>query len=89
MHSAKQCLDAIFNAREIGFDWVSVDLIYGMLGQSVDDVKYDIEKILELDLFHVVCTKLHMETLLKKRTGVSGERESLWQKKGGLLTFVR
>ncbi|MEM5331831.1 radical SAM protein [Paraburkholderia sp. JHI2823] len=82
MHSAGQCLDAIFNAREIGFDWVSVDLIYGMLGQSVDDVKYDIEKILQLDISHVVCTKLHMETLLKKRTGVSGERESLWQKKG-------
>ncbi|NUX59345.1 radical SAM protein [Paraburkholderia youngii] len=87
MHSAEQCLDAIFNAREIGFDWVSVDLIYGMLGQSVDDVKHDIEKILELDLSHVVCTKLHMETLLKKRTGVSGERESLWQKKGGLINI--
>ncbi|MGF6536775.1 radical SAM protein [Paraburkholderia youngii] len=87
MHSAEQCLDAIFNAREIGFDWVSVDLIYGMLGQRVDDVKHDIEKILELDLSHVVCTKLHMETLLKKRTGVSGERESLWQKKGGLINI--
>ncbi|CAD6562710.1 radical SAM protein [Paraburkholderia sabiae] len=82
MHSAEQCLDAIFNAREIGLDWVSVDLIYGMLDQSVDDVKYDIEKTLELELSHVVCTKLHMEKFLKKRTGVSGERESLWQKNG-------
>ncbi|MCZ4093370.1 radical SAM protein [Sinorhizobium psoraleae] len=82
MHSAEDCVKTIYNAREIGFEWVSVDLIYGMLGQSVDDVKYDMEKTLELELSHVVCTKLHMEEFMKKRTGVSGERVSLWQKKG-------
>jgi oxygen-independent coproporphyrinogen III oxidase len=82
MHSAEECVETIYNAREIGFDWVSVDLIYGMLGQSVDDVKHDMEKTLELELSHVVCTKLHMEEFMKTRTGVSGERESLWQKKG-------
>ncbi|STQ43526.1 HemN C-terminal region [Ewingella americana] len=30
----------------------------------------------------MVCTKLHMDEFIKNRTGVSGERESLWQKKG-------
>ena len=82
MHSADECVETVHAARQVGFDWISVDLIYGMLGQSVDHVKYDMEKALELGLFHVVCTKLHMEELIKKRTGVSGERESLWQKKG-------
>ncbi|ASL28971.1 radical SAM protein [Azotobacter chroococcum] len=82
MHSAEECVETIYNARELGLDWVSVDLIYGMLGQSVDDVKYDMEKTLELELSHVVCTKLHMEEFMKTRTGVSGERQSLWQKKG-------
>lgn len=82
MHSADECEETIHSARELGIDWVSVDLIYGMLGQTVDDVKYDMEKTLELELSHVVCTKLHMEEFMKTRTGVSGERESLWQKKG-------
>jgi len=82
MHSADDCIETIHNARALGFDWVSVDLIYGMLGQGVDDVRYDMEKTLELGLSHVVCTKLHMEEFMKTRTGVSGERESLWQKKG-------
>lgn len=46
MHSAEECVETIHHARSIGLDWVSVDLIYGMLGQSVDDVKYDMEKSL-------------------------------------------
>jgi oxygen-independent coproporphyrinogen-3 oxidase len=82
MHSADECISTVYQARDLGFNWVSVDLIYGMLGQSVDDVKYDMEKTLELELSHVVCTKLHMEEFMKTRTGVSGERESFWQKKG-------
>lgn len=82
MHSADECVETIHHAREIGLDWVSVDLIYGMLGQSVDDVKYDMEKSLELELSHVVISKLHMEEFMKTRTGVSGEKESHWQRKG-------
>jgi len=82
MHSAEECVETIRHARDIGLDWVSVDLIYGMLGQGVDDVKYDMEKTLELELSHVVITKLHMEEFMKTRTGVSGERQSHWQRKG-------
>ncbi|MFC3942982.1 radical SAM protein [Pseudomonas gingeri NCPPB 3146 = LMG 5327] len=82
MHSADECEETIHHAREIGLDWVSVDLIYGMLGQTVDDVKYDMEKTLELELSHVVIAKLHMEEFMKSRTGVSGEKQSHWQRKG-------
>ncbi|MDL2410868.1 radical SAM protein [Rhizobium calliandrae] len=82
MHSAKECIETIYDAREVGIDWVSVDLIYGMLGQSVDDVGYDMETTRQLDLSHVVCTKLHLEEFMKIRTGVSGERRSVWQKAG-------
>ncbi|UIF87975.1 radical SAM protein [Cupriavidus sp. UYPR2.512] len=80
MHSARACIETIYDAREIGFNWISVDLIYGLLDQNVDDVKRDVEKIIELGLSHVVCTKLHMDEFMRKRTGVSGERKSLWQK---------
>ncbi|PDO85887.1 radical SAM protein [Kosakonia sacchari] len=86
-HSAETCEQTIANAREVGFDWISVDLIYGLPGQSVDDVKYDMEKCRELALSHVVCTKLHMAELMKQRTGVSGQRQSLWQKKGTTSRF--
>ncbi|WP_419736088.1 radical SAM protein [Pseudomonas sp. COR18] len=82
MHSAEECVDTIHHARAIGLEWVSVDLIYGMLGQSVDDVKYDMHKALELELSHVVISKLHMEEFMKTRTGVSGEKQSHWQRKG-------
>lgn len=81
-HSAAECVETINNARDIGLEWVSVDLIYGMLGQSVSDVQADMEKALQLALSHIVCTKLHMEEFMKTRTGVSGDRASLWQKKG-------
>ena len=82
MHSAAECEETIHHAREIGLDWVSVDLIYGMLGQSVDNIKYDMEKTLDLELSHVVITKLHMQEFMKTRTGVSGDRQSHWQRKG-------
>ncbi|MDK1378114.1 MULTISPECIES: radical SAM protein [unclassified Sinorhizobium] len=82
MHSANDCVEAVYNARELGIDWVSVDLIYGMLGQSVDAVRYDMEKTRELELSHVVCTKLHLEEFMKTRTGISGERRSVWQRTG-------
>ncbi|WP_416768973.1 radical SAM protein [Pseudomonas sp. RHF3.3-3] len=82
MHSAEECVDTIHHARAIGLEWVSVDLIYGMLGQSVDDVKYDMQKALALELSHVVISKLHMEEFMKTRTGVSGEKQSHWQRKG-------
>ncbi|MDQ0564277.1 oxygen-independent coproporphyrinogen-3 oxidase [Rhizobium mesoamericanum] len=81
-HSAQECIETVYNARAVGIDWVSVDLIYGMLGQSVKDVGYDMEKIRQLDLSHVVCTKLHLEEFMKIRTGISGERRSLWQNRG-------
>ncbi|MFV9997564.1 MAG: hypothetical protein AB8W37_07745 [Arsenophonus endosymbiont of Dermacentor nuttalli] len=60
---------------------ISVDLIYGLFGQPVDDVKTDMEIIKKLNISHVVCTKLHMKEFMETRTGVSGERDSLWQKK--------
>lgn len=82
MHSAEECVDTIYFARELGLEWVSVDLIYGMLGQSVDDVKYDMQRTLELELSHAVIAKLHMEEFMKSRTGVSGEKQSHWQRKG-------
>ncbi|WP_029050326.1 radical SAM protein [Cupriavidus sp. amp6] len=79
-HSARACMETVHDAREVGFNWISVDLIYGLLGQNVDDVKRDMEKVLELELSHVVCTKLHIGEFISRRTGVSGERQSLWQK---------
>lgn len=80
-HTAEEAKETILQARNQGIDWTSIDLIYGMAGQTVDDVKYDMEQVLELNLSHVVCTKLHLDEFLRKRTGVSGERASLWQKK--------
>lgn len=81
MHNSQDCFEAVHNARMAGFEWISVDLIYGLRNQNVDLVRQDILKALELNLEHLVCTKLHLEDFMKTRTGVSMQRPSVWQKK--------
>ncbi|HGJ5855754.1 MAG TPA: radical SAM protein [Arsenophonus nasoniae] len=80
-HTAEESFKTIADANTLGFELISVDLIYGLFGQTVDDVKNDMEIIKKLNISHVVCTKLHMKEFMETRTGVSGERDSLWQKK--------
>ncbi|MCC8380543.1 radical SAM protein [Xenorhabdus sp. PB30.3] len=80
-HSSGECFEVIKNAREAGIEWTSVDLIYGLLQQRVEDVEYDIRKALELELSHIVCSKLHIKDFMETRTGVSEEKKALWQKK--------
>ncbi|KAB0538318.1 oxygen-independent coproporphyrinogen-3 oxidase [Pseudochrobactrum saccharolyticum] len=81
MHNSQNCFEAVHNARMAGFEWISVDLIYGLRNQTVDLVRQDILKARELNLEHLVCTKLHLEDFMKTRTGVSMQRPSVWQKK--------
>ncbi|NIG36636.1 radical SAM protein [Pantoea sp. ICBG 828] len=85
LHSADACYKVIRDARELGFALVSVDLMYGLLGQTVDDVRDDLQQARALDLSHLVFTKLHMKPFAESRTGVSAEGENAWQRKNAAM----
>jgi coproporphyrinogen III oxidase-like Fe-S oxidoreductase len=78
-HTAQECVDFINNAQQLGFDWISIDLIYGLLDQSVDSVRRDLDVVLESKPTAVVCTKLHLKSYTDTRTGVAGEQPAAWQ----------
>ncbi|WP_314174026.1 radical SAM protein [Streptomyces winkii] len=78
-HTAQMCVDFIRNAQRIGFDWTSIDLMYGLLDQTVDSVRRDLDIVLENELTAVVCTKLHLKSYSDTRTGVAGVQPAAWQ----------
>lgn len=78
-HSSDQCVDFLRNARSLGFPWVSVDLMYGLLDQTVDSVRRDLDILLENEVTAAVCTKLHLRPYAETRTGVAGEKPAAWQ----------
>ncbi|MEV6622665.1 radical SAM protein [Amycolatopsis sp. NPDC051106] len=78
-HSAEMCVDFVRNARALGFEWVSIDLMYGLLDQTLDSVRRDLDVVLENEVTAVVCTKLHLASYSDTRTGVTGEKPAAWQ----------
>lgn len=78
-HTAATCVEFVHNASAAGFDWVSIDLMYGLLDQTVDSVRRDLDVVLEHDIPAVVCTKLHLASYSDTRTGVTGEKPAAWQ----------
>jgi oxygen-independent coproporphyrinogen-3 oxidase len=78
-HTAQMCVDFVRNAQSLGFEWISVDLMYGLLDQTVDSVRRDLDIVVENELTAVVCTKLHLADYSDTRTGVAGEKPAAWQ----------
>jgi oxygen-independent coproporphyrinogen-3 oxidase len=59
-HTAREGRDAFAAARTAGFDNVSVDLIYGIPGQSVEDWRDGLEMAIGLEPEHVSCYALQL-----------------------------
>ena len=59
-HTAREARDAYAAARGAGFDNVSLDLIYGIPGQSLDDWRAGLRAALELAPDHVSCYALQL-----------------------------
>jgi oxygen-independent coproporphyrinogen III oxidase len=49
---------AFYHLRDVGFDNISLDLIYGIPGQSPSDLAADIDEVLALEPEHVSCYEL-------------------------------
>ena len=48
-HSSADTIKAFKMARDMGFDNINMDMIVGLPGESVEDVRYTLEKLKELD----------------------------------------
>ncbi|MGN0513945.1 MAG: coproporphyrinogen dehydrogenase HemZ [Lachnospiraceae bacterium] len=47
-HTVEQVKDAFYMARDLGFDNINMDLIVGLPGETIDDVRYTMEEITKL-----------------------------------------
>ena len=60
-HTFKEAEEKIKLARRIGFDNINVDLIYGIPGETVKDLKKDIDLMLKLNPDHISTYSLIVE----------------------------
>jgi len=56
--SPDEVLGAVQTLRDVGIDNISLDLLYGIPGQSVDDLENDLRSALELAPEHLSCYEL-------------------------------
>jgi oxygen-independent coproporphyrinogen III oxidase len=70
-HRASDVVKTLEVLRELEFENFSLDLIYGVPGQSLDDLRADLEKTVETGTAHVSCFRLEIIpfTALKLREG--------------------
>lgn len=68
-HSATQALQAISMAQDLGFDNISLDLIYGLPSESMEKWIHDIQTALDLTVSHISAYHLIYEkgTVLEKQ----------------------
>ena len=60
-HKNDDVYKVVHHLKEIGIEKVSVDLIYAIPGQTIDDLKCDLEELVKLDITHVSCYTLILE----------------------------
>lgn len=60
-HNEEQIYTTISSLKEAGFHNISIDLIYALPGQTMDDVKENVQKALALDIPHLSLYSLILE----------------------------
>ena len=60
-HNSEQILATVANAKNAGFENISLDLIYGLPTQTTEGVKKDLQKFLELGVQHISTYGLKIE----------------------------
>jgi oxygen-independent coproporphyrinogen-3 oxidase len=60
-HTSRQALDAVRLCRKAGYTNISLDLIYGLPGQTFESWKQDVRQLLELNVPHLSAYALSYE----------------------------
>lgn len=70
-HNARQALEALQNAASAGFEHISVDLIYGLPGQSLESWLDNLSRLADLPIGHLSAYALTVEdgTMLQRQIG--------------------
>jgi len=78
-HSSQMAVDAIQNAAKIGYENLSLDLIYATLGDTKELLQHDIKKALSLPINHISAYALTIEegTAFASQPQMSAEELSL------------
>ena len=61
LHNAEQIYKAYENLRNSGFKNISFDLIYGLPNQTIEDVSFSLERMVDLDPEHISTYCLSLE----------------------------
>lgn len=88
-HNAQEAVKAVRRARKAGFDNISIDLIYGLEGVTLEEWRYSVERAVELGVEHISAYHLTIEenTLFGKR-GVGTAPEELSDREYEVLCEV-
>ncbi len=78
-HTPEQAKNAILDASEVGFENLSLDLIYATLGDTKELLAHDVKSAFELPINHISAYALTIEegTAFEKKPHMSKERLSL------------
>lgn len=60
-HTSAQAIEAVRSAQAAGFDNISIDLMFGLPGQSLDNLKSDVDRALSLGIQHLSIYSLQYE----------------------------
>ena len=52
-HTAQEVMNAVKSAQDIGFDNISLDFIYGLPSQNIEDFEHDLTKAIQLGIKHI------------------------------------
>jgi oxygen-independent coproporphyrinogen-3 oxidase len=60
-HQGKQAIEALNLARKVGFDVLTIDLLYRVPGQTMEDWKKDLRQAIDLELEHLTTFSLFLD----------------------------
>ena len=60
-HSSAQAITCISQAQDIGIDNISIDIIYGIPGNNLNDLAFDIHKAVDTKINHISAYSLTIE----------------------------
>ncbi|MEV0354810.1 radical SAM protein [Nocardia sp. NPDC050697] len=78
-HSGADARRVVAEAKELGFERVDGDLLYGIPGQTVRGFLDDVRTMVELDFDTVVAIKLHLRSFHDVDTAVGHETPAVWE----------
>lgn len=61
IHETKDFIEAYNEAREIGFDNINIDIMFGLPEQTMEEWKETLERVVELNPEHISCYSLIIE----------------------------